>query len=238
MRALLAFVSVTVVAASVVACSGTSTSSGSGSSGTSGSPSPTTTPGTDGGPAQNDASTPSTTTPAASTVVAPVDLGGTCAAFTACGGNPQGTYDYSAGCVSDALAAARAQCPALDTSNAKATVTGSLYFEGNALQRDAVVHLSGTIVVPESCSAGQCATVQAALTNGFDSVSCTGSSACTCTISKTTAVKNATTFLVSGDTVTTGDGESYSICEQANELRYSGKSLGAEDGSWQLTKRP
>ena len=238
MRALFAFASFAVVASSVVACSGTSTSSGSGSSGTSGSPSTTTTPsGSDGGTSGNDASTPSTT-PAASTVVAPVEIGATCPAFTACVGNPQGTYDYSAGCVGDAFAAARAQCPALDSSNTKATVTGSLYFEGNALQRDAVVHISGTIVVPETCSAGQCATVQAALTSGFDSVSCTGTSACTCTVSKTTAVKNATTFSVSGDTVTTGDGESYAICAQPSELRYSGKSLGAEAGSWQLTKRP
>ena len=80
--------------------------------------------------------------------------------------------------------------------------------------------------------------MEAALKSSFDTVTCTGSGACTCTIAKTTSVKNATTFAVSGNSVTTDDGESYQICAQTNTLRYAGKSLGSESGSWELVKRP
>ena len=230
----LAFVS--VVAALSVACSVTSNGDGSsgGSSGSSTTPtgdastsgdSPT---GGDGGPA---------TTPPPSSKEADVVFDGTCSAFAACGGSPQGTYDYTAGCLTDAFAAAKAQCPTLDTTGADVKVKGSLHFLGPALSRDAVVTISGTIVVPSAGSAGQCATVETALKGAFDTVSCTGIAACTCTIYNTEIVKSSSTFTVAGNTVTTGDGESYEICATAASLKYSGKSLGSEDGHWELTKR-
>lgn len=213
--------------------SGTSGSSGasssSGSSGTSGS---------SGSSGASSSSGASGTVPAPSTTSAPVEIGGTCAAFTACGGAVSGTYDYTSGCVEeDLLAAAKQQCPTLDASGLKFTVVGSLHFAGSSLTRKAVGKVSGPIVIPVSCSAGQCAAVESALKSGFDSISCTGSSSCTCTVTKTNTTDNATTFLVSGSTITTGDGESYSFCSAGSSFQYKGKSAGSEDGIWTLAKR-
>jgi len=135
------------------------------------------------------------------------------------------------------FAAARQQCPSLDSTAAKVTVTGSLYFVNGALIRKAKSVISGSITLPASCTAGQCSQVQAALAMAFDSVTCTGSSSCTCTVSKTSTVDNATTYTVAGNNVTTGDGETYSICEKPTGFDYSGKSAGSEAGVWTMKKR-
>lgn len=175
--------------------------------------------------------------PAASTTAAEVDIDGTCTSFSACGGAPQGTYDYTGGCIEDVFAQARNACPALDTSKANVTVKGSIYFAGNALTRDVSVTLSGSITLPQSCTAGMCSAIETQLKSAFDSVSCSGSSDCTCTISKTDVEKSATTYTVSGNTATTADGETYSICEQGADFKYSGKSAGSEEGVYTLKKR-
>src|SRR6476660_6447546 len=60
------------------------TSSGGTSGGTSGGNSSGGTSGTSGGGSK----------PPASTATVTVDVDGTCPSFTACGGSPQGTYDY------------------------------------------------------------------------------------------------------------------------------------------------
>lgn len=220
----------------IVACSSatsgqeTGSSSGNNSSGN---------PAVDGGSSGNadGGQSSSGSLPEASKTEAPVDIDGTCPSLTACGGSISGTYDYTAGCLADAFSAAKAQCPTLDTSGAKVIVKGSLYFSDGELKRAATSTISGSIVVPASCSAGQCATVQAALKNAFDSVTCTGSSSCTCTISNTSATNNDTTYTVSGSTVTTGDGDTYSFCIEGSKLTYKGKAAGSEDGIWSLAKR-
>jgi hypothetical protein len=217
-----------------VACTVSSTGSSSGASGGSSSGGSSSGGSSSGG--GSDASADSSTNPPASSKEVDVAINGTCPAFTACGGSLDGTYDYASGCVTDIFAQAKAQCPTLDTSGVKATVKGSLYFKAPALTRDGVTKVSGQIVFPASCTAGQCAAVQAALKGAFDTITCTGASACTCTISKTELVKNATTYSLAGSTVTTGDGETYEICATGSDLKYSGKAA-AEDGVWGLTKR-
>ena len=123
---------------------------------------------------------------------AAVDIDGTCSPFTTCGGNPQGTYDYTGG---------------------------------------------GSITLPAACAAGQCAAIESELKGAFDSVSCTGSSSCDCTISKTEVETDATTYTIQGSVVTTADGDEYSICEAGADLSYSGKSAGSEEGTFTLKKR-
>ena len=217
------------------ACSAT-TNTGTGGGGSSGG-SPdggSVTPGTDGGSSGADSST---TVPPPSSSEANVDLDGTCPAFEACGGAPQGTYDYSAGCIADAVSSVKTQCPTADTSGLKVTVRGSLTFLGDALTRDAVSVTSGTIVLPATCSQGQCAVVESALKTAFDSATCTGTAACTCTVKRTDTTKNATTFTVTGTTLTTADGDSYGFCAAGGSLKYQGKSAGSEDGLWELTRR-
>src|SRR5688572_16604561 len=109
--------------------------------------------------------------PAASASEAVIDVDGTCPSFAACGGNPSGTYDYTAGCVEDVFKAARDQCPGLDTSKAKVTVKGSIYFlTSSALHREITVTTTGSITFPQSCTLGQCAMIQNGLKSSFDSV--------------------------------------------------------------------
>lgn len=168
---------------------------------------------------------------------AAVDIDGTCSPFTTCGGNPQGTYDYTGGCIEDVFAAARGACPTLDTSKAVVKVKGSIEFAGNALKRDVTVTIGGSITLPAACAAGQCAAIESELKGAFDSVSCTGSSSCDCTISKTEAETDATTYTIQGSVVTTADGDEYSICEAGADLSYSGKSAGSEEGTFTLKKR-
>jgi hypothetical protein len=113
---------------------------------------------------------------------ADVDIDGTCSAFVACGGDPQGTFDYTGGCIEDVFAGARGACSGLDTTKAIVKVKGSITFNGNALLRDVTVTTSGQITLPQSCTYGQCAMIENNLKGAFDSVSCTGSTDCTCTI--------------------------------------------------------
>lgn len=227
--------------ASLVACTvenspgpgssgGASSSSGGSSGGSSGTAS------ADGGGASSSSGGSSGST-GAPLGEAPVDIDGTCSAFQACGGDPQGTFDYTGGCIEDVFAGARGACPALDTSKAIVKVKGSIAFNGNALTRDVTVTISGSLTLPESCTAGQCAAIEAELKSAFDSVSCTGSSSCICTISNTESEKDATTYTIQGSLVTTADGDEYSICEKSADLSYSGKSAGSEQGTFTLKKR-
>ena len=216
----------------VAACTTTTTGNGGGSSG--GSPDGATTPST---PGADGGAESSTSLPPPSASEANVDVDGTCPAFSACGGSPQGTYDYAAGCISDAVSAVQQQCPTADTSGLKVTVRGSLHFVGDALTRDAVSTTSGTIVLPATCSQGQCAAVESALKSAFDSATCSGSAACTCTVKRVDTTKDATTFTVAGSTLTTAAGDTYAICASGSSLAYQGRSAGAEDGFWKLTKR-
>lgn len=229
------FVSLSLVACTVQNSPGTggasSSSSGGSSSGSSG------TPTADGGGSSNGGSSSGSSGNLQSNG-GPVDIDGTCSAFAACGGNPQGTYDYTGGCIEDVFAAARSACSNLDTSKAEVTVKGSIEFAGNALKRNATVTISGHIVFPESCTSGiPCSAIENELKNGFDSASCTGSSACDCTISKIEADTDATTYTIQGSLVTTADNDEYSICEKGADLSYSGKSAGSEQGTFTLKKR-
>ncbi|MBX3260135.1 MAG: hypothetical protein KF782_10635 [Labilithrix sp.] len=166
-----------------------------------------------------------------------IEVAGSCAPFSACGGSPQGTYDYTSGCVDDVFASAREQCPSLDTTNAKVTAVGSLYFKDGALSRRATVRISGTIVVPAACSAGRCAALADAYKSAFGSISCTGTADCVCTIESEESANSATTFTVTGNNVTTGDGETYAFCDEGDTLEYSGRSAGSEEGVWTLKRR-
>jgi hypothetical protein len=140
--------------------------------------------------------------------------------------------------VDDALATVRKQCPSIDATGVQATVKGSIYFLGTALERDVTAAVSGTLVIPAACSAGQCPTVEAALKSAFDTATCTAQAGgCSCPISKIDHVVDATTYTLNGNTVTTDGGEVYSICESASTLTYNGSSAGAEKGTFTLKKR-
>lgn len=206
--------------------------SGSSSGGSSGTPS------ADGGGTNTSSSGGSSGSPSGTANGGKVDVDGTCSAFQACGGNPQGTYDYTGGCIEDVFAGARGACSELDTSKAEVTVKGTIEFAGNALKRNVTLAIGGHIVFPSTCTSGvPCSAIENELKNGFDSVTCVGTAECDCTISKTESDSDATTYTIQGSLVTTADGDQYSICEKGADLSYSGKSVDSEQGSFTLKKR-
>lgn len=222
--------SVIVSVVTLAACTVTSTNDPPGSN--------TNPPSTNDPPSGGDGGTPSSSDkPPAAKTAAPIDIDGTCPAFAACGGSPQGTYDYRSGCVDDVFADVRNSCPAVVTDGVDVTVTGSIYFLGNALHRSVTTQISGSIVFPASCTFGQCAMLQTQLGSAYDSISCTGSSSCTCTISDSKKTEDATTYTISGSTLTTADGDTYSICENGSDFEYKGAGAGSEQGVFQLKKR-
>lgn len=231
-----------IATVSALACSVTTTDKGGGSSGqpapsssgTSASPPSSSSSGSGSPPASSTSSAPPASTVAANVTIASA----ACPVFQACGGSPQGTYDYTGGCLGDVFADARSQCPGLETSNVNATVQGSITFDGNALVRDATAHVTGSIFFPSSCSYGQCSSLETAIKGGFDSVSCSPKDGgCDCQIARTDHGTDATTFTIAGSTLTTADGDQYAICEQGSSLGYRGKSASAEDGTWTMKKR-
>jgi hypothetical protein len=224
------------VAIALAACSSTSTgtSSGDDAGATSSSSSSSSSGGSSGA-----SSSGSSGTPAPSTNAVEAEIDATCPSFTACGGTLEGTYDYTAFCAGDLFADFRKQCPGLDTSAAKATIKGSIYFLANsALQRNVTVDVSGSVSFPSSCAGGSCAAAEAALKQGFPTSTCTVAGAnCTCTVSKSETNTQATTFTVTDNTVTTADGDEYDFCEQGGKLTYEGKTSQSEDGVGELQKR-
>ncbi len=181
---------------------------------------------------------PSGSQTVASAAPADVDIDGTCAALTACGGLPSGTWDYQAGCVEDVFAEVREQCPALDTSGMDVSVKGSLFFVGASVSRDATLSVSGSLVFPSSCALGECSTLGSLLkTKGYSTASCSGTTTCTCSVEKTDVTKTTATFTTSGDQITLGSGETYSFCIAGDTLRYEGRSAGSEVGVWTLARR-
>lgn len=169
-----------------------------------------------------------------------MDVRGTCPAFAACGGTPSGTYDYTGGC-SDVLAPLRRNCTGLNTTQTQVSVKGSIYFlAGDALRRNVTISVSGKATVPASCVGGTCIIVEQGLSQyGFSNATCTdlGGGACECTLTRTTTRADATTYTVSGNAVTTADGDTYEICDDGTSLKYKGKSAGTESGTWELAKR-
>jgi len=131
----------------------------------------------------------------------------------------------------------RKACPTVDTSKLKVTAKGTIYLDGASLGRDVTVHTTGEITLPASCTQGQCAAVEANLKGAFDSVSCTGSTSCTCAVSKTETNTDGTTYTIDGSTLKTADGDSYSICASGSDLKYTGKSAGSEEGSFTLKRQ-
>lgn len=221
----------------VVACSSTVSGNGQDPGSSSGTNTSSGNTGDAGADSDGSAQSSSGNVPGPSTTEAPVDIDGTCPTLAACGGTLAGSYDYSGGCVDDVFAQARKSCAGLDTTGAKVSVKGTLHFANGLLTRNASSTISGSVVVPATCASGQCALAQQLLKNQFDSVTCTGTSSCTCTINDTASTSNATTYTVSGSTVTTGDGDTYSFCVEGSKLTYKGKAPGSEDGVWTLAKR-
>jgi hypothetical protein len=121
--------------------------------------------------------------------------GGTCGNTTACGGDIVGTWKITSSCISvDATSmVASMGCPGETASASGFTITGSITYNAD-MTYSSNSTLSGNVVVglPASCLTQQgititCGQLQQVLqgmaaTAGFQSVRCSGSSGCSCTV--------------------------------------------------------
>jgi hypothetical protein len=189
----------------------------------------------DGGEPTGDAA--SSSKPRASETEITFDTDGTCNAFTACGGNPTGTYDYQSGCVANVFASIRQSCPGLDTSGVVIKGKGTVYLDGVTLTRVISSHATGTVVFPQACNPVGCTALANALRPGFESITCTGTTSCTCTISKRSVANDANTYTISGSTLTTGAGDRFEFCDKSGTIEYRGAGADADEGTWTLKKR-
>jgi hypothetical protein len=169
---------------------------------------------------------------------------GACADVTPCGGDPKGTWRYSAGCIRSAVFAnAKAQCPLLAESNVKARMRGVVTITDTGLDRNAAVDFSATLTIPDTCTQGfGCAAVPLLLTQpapvgpGFDTATCTGTTTCTCEVAKHFTDQVTTTYTQSGSTLTTGASETFAVCVDGAKLSYSETTKDAFPATYELTR--
>lgn len=229
----------------------------------------TVTPVSDAGATNADAA-PSTTTTTTSTGTGtspPVDAAvplpppatvtlstGTCTEAVPCGGAVEGTWDYSAACVStSSLAGLTAQlqkaCPSATVAATGGTLAGRITFAGSSVTRKGTLSLKADLGLPGTCTApagGNCSLVAASIKGSapeVTSISCTtATDGCTCKVELTADIDKAnTTFTTSGSKLVTSDGDEYEYCVQGKKLTHklttSSNATHNEPGDYEATKR-
>jgi hypothetical protein len=146
-----------------------------------------------------------------------------------CGGDVVGTWQASGGCVNDGVLRAQlaSGCPGMSLGSITFNPSGSFTFANSSTFTGSLT-LSTTVVInfPSSCTGGlTCAELAADLQAdiGADGVaSCTGTSACVCTMSGEDILSGPGTYTINGttmmvtDSAGTSDGGPY--CVQGSTL--------------------
>ena len=170
-----------------------------------------------------------------------------CPAFTACGGDPKGTWNVTGGCVTEkAFDGAKAQCAGIVESNVKFKARGYVTATATTISRRTEVKFSATLAIPKACKdpVGSCATVGQALIGlaGLETATCTddaGTMGCNCNVSDTINDNNpGDTYTTSGNTLTTGGmpARTYDYCVAGNEIKYKETTAQAVPAIFVLTK--
>jgi hypothetical protein len=157
--------------------------------------------------------------------------------YSACGGDPTGTWDLAGVCVEGDLAASAdaqlsskyAAC-AGSITNATVAGGGSVTYSGGNATYDAKEELVSTLAYSPACvaaissgatlSASVCTQVQSNLnaeTNTKGNCSYDGSH-CNCTMTVTNPDTVTHTFSVSGSTISESDGSSYQFCVNGSSM--------------------
>ena len=181
------------------------------------------------------------------------DDGRNCGDTSACGGDIAGSWKVTSSCLtSDATAMADMGCEGIKSDVRSLSASGTVAFNGDMTYQQSLT-LSGVVgvTVPASCLTQSgltltCAQLQQSLEanaagRGYESVACSGSKGCDCTmnlIPQTAA--SAGTYSTSGGTLTqTEDGgapEEGSYCVKGSTLTLSPSDAGIS-GSVVLTKQ-
>ncbi len=174
-----------------------------------------------------------------------LDLSGTCPAFTPCGGDITGTWNYTGACLSDAFAEAKQQCPGLTATNAKGTLIGTITATATTLTRNVTVNAEASLTFPSSCLTdfgGDCSLLQAGINAKYKGkTTCTAgaSGSCTCDFNGDISPSSQPdTYTVSGTQITTGSGDTYDFCVMGDQLEER-KTAGSipEPGIYTLKRQ-
>ena len=163
--------------------------------------------------------------------------GGSCGAFTPCGGNVVGTWSIQNMCSTGSVSSLIEDCPGATTSIEGLKGSGTVTYNADMTMVSNTT-LTGTMKmnVPMSCiMGGTCAQLDAVLKSlatepdsPFSSASCTGSSTCACSFQlKGTAEMETGTYSISGNKITDSDGDAQDYCVSGDTLQLkSTMSMG------------
>jgi hypothetical protein len=175
-----------------------------------------------------------------------IAIGEGCDPLVPCG-DIEGTWEYQGGCVDwEQLGVdpsqLEAMCPEA-TWESTGSVTGTVTFTNGTVTRDATVTSVTNITVPDSCiqDLGQglltCPTLGLAIATYMPGAVCTPDGTdCICTGETTAADWGASTYSVSGSTLTLGDGRTFDFCTDGATLRYQETGAEPEPGIYDLAK--
>lgn len=144
-----------------------------------------------------------------------------------CGGDLVGRWFYTAACVDDSVLSQASQACAgvggtITISNVTGTTRGEVTFTATTVAREITTTLTATAAVPAQCAVVGCATVQTALGQIYDTVSCAqAGTGCSCTITDTNVISDGSSYLAAGGVITVGGGaRTYAYCRTGNALVY------------------
>jgi len=168
-----------------------------------------------------------------------VDPGG-CPAFTACGGDEVGIWDFAGGCIEVDLSAVSA-CAGATVTRKVGYGRGCVDFDGTFGRRvgQATVEIE-THVPPSICTLGGCMALQTQLrANGVTGATCVDASdgGCDCEASTTNDLEQASSYTIEGNTIVVGS-RRWDYCISGDTMTYTDVTLGTpEPGIYDLTKR-
>lgn len=175
--------------------------------------------------------------PEASTV--PLTLS-TCAAFTPCGGDVEGTWTLTGGCLDDPLATSKGLCPTLVVNSEVANASGTVTFTKGVVTRGYQTHYGIDITIPSVCLQGAtCDQAQTAYRAYIPNATCTAASSggCECVGSIDTTATQGSTYTIANDEIVTAGGDHYAYCITGNTMQYRHASgPNPELGSYTLEK--
>lgn len=165
---------------------------------------------------------------------------GACPAFTACGGDEVGIWDFAGGCIEVDLSAVSA-CAGATVTRREGYGRGCVDFDGTFGRRvgQATVEIE-THVPPSICTAAGCMVLQNQLrANGVTGATCTDATdaGCDCEASTTTNLEQASAYTIEGNTIVAGS-RRWDYCVDSGTMTYTDVTLGtAEPGIYELNER-
>jgi hypothetical protein len=168
---------------------------------------------------------------------------GTCPAFSACGGDEHGTWDYTAVCdTEDYAEQIKQSCPSATIKSLTGTKKGTVLIVGSGIARDVVTTINMVVTIPGSCATplGGCSGVQTAIQQGLPGATCsaTGTAgACDCSATITGTIRDSTTYTRSGSRITVANGDVYDFCITGSKMTYMEGGNDPTSGVFEMTKR-